>query len=161
MSAVIDNSESGFCVMHMSDLDEVMEIEQSLYEHPWSKSIFSDCIQVGYSCWTYKQSYQIQAYGVLSAGAGEAHILTLCVSKMFQRQGLGKLVLEHLVDLAIDHKADVLLLEVRPSNIAAVSLYQNYGFNEVGTRKNYYPAKNGREDAIIMARDLTNFDDFQ
>lgn len=155
MSAVIDNKENGFCPMRMSDLDEVMEIEQSLYDFPWSKSIFSDCIQVGYSCWTYKQSYQIQAYGVLSAAAGEAHILTLCVSKMFQGQGLGKLVLEHLIDLANDHKAEVLLLEVRPSNTRAVRLYQNYGFNEVGTRKDYYPAKDGREDALIMARDLT------
>jgi len=157
MSAVIKN-ESGFCVMHMEDVDEVMEIETSLYDFPWTKSIFSDCIQVGYSCWTYKQSYQIQAYGVLSAGAGEAHILTLCVRKKFQRQGLGKLVLEHLIDLAKDHRTEVILLEVRPSNTAAVHLYQKYGFNEVGSRKGYYPAKNGREDALIMARDLTLFD---
>lgn len=161
MSAVINNAESGFCLMRMSDLDEIMEIEQSLYDFPWSKSIFSDCIQVGYSCWTYKQNYQIQAYGVLSAGAGEAHILTLCVSNMFQRQGLGKLVLEYFVDLAKDHQAEILLLEVRPSNVAAVSLYQKYGFNEVGTRKDYYPSNDGREDAIIMARDLTHFDAFQ
>lgn len=158
MSAVIDNNESGFCVMRMDDLDEVMEIETSLYDFPWTHSIFSDCIQVGYSCWTYKESYQIQAYGVLSAGAGEAHILTLCVRKEFQGQGLGKLVLEHLIDLAHDHKAKVLLLEVRPSNSTAVHLYQNYGFNEVGNRKDYYPSKDGREDALIMARDLTVFD---
>jgi len=158
MSAVIDNKDTEFCMMRMSDLDEIMEIELSLYDFPWTKSIFSDCIQVGYSCWTYKKNYQIQAYCVLSAGAGEAHILTLCVRKEFQGQGLGKLLLEHLLDLAKDHKAEVLLLEVRPSNATAVHLYQKYGFNEVGTRKDYYPANKGREDALIMALDLNTFD---
>jgi len=157
MSAVIDNTNNGFCMMRMDDLDEVMEIENSLYDFPWSKSIFADCIQVGYSCWTYKQGYQIQAYGVLSAAAGEAHVLTLCVNKDFQGQGLGKLLLEHLLDIAVDHRAEVLLLEVRPSNVVAVNLYQKYGFNEVGTRKAYYPSKDGREDALIMARDLTQY----
>ncbi len=158
MSAVIDNSENGFCPMRMCDIDEVMGIETSLYDFPWTKSIFADCIQVGYSCWTYKKDYQIQAYCVLSAGAGEAHILTLCVRKDCQGQGIGKMLLQHLIDLAIDHKAEVLLLEVRPSNVTAVHLYQKYGFNEVGTRKDYYPAKQGREDALIMALDLVMYD---
>jgi len=158
MSAVIDNNENGFCVMRVSDLDEVMEIENSLYNFPWSKTIFQDCVQVGYSCWTFKQNYQIQAYGVLSAAAGEAHILTLCVRKESQGQGLGKLLLEHFIDLSKDHKADVLLLEVRPSNTIAVNLYQKFGFNEVGIRRDYYPAKDGREDALIMALDTTHFD---
>ena len=157
MSAVID-SENGFCPMRMCDIDEVMGIEASLYDFPWTKSIFADCIQVGYSCWTYKKDYQIQAYCVLSAGAGEAHILTLCVRKDCQGQGIGKMLLQHLIDLAIDHKAEVLLLEVRPSNVTAVHLYQKYGFNEVGTRKDYYPAKQGREDALIMALDLVMYD---
>ena len=148
-------------MMRMSDIDEVMEIEQSLYDFPWSKTIFSDCIQVGYSCWTYKKDYQIQAYGVLSAGAGEAHILTICVRRDYQGQGLGKLVLEHLIDLASDYKAEVLLLEVRPSNVTAVNLYQKFGFNEVGTRKDYYPSTDGREDALIMALDIASFDALQ
>jgi len=161
MSAVIDNSENGFSPMRMSDIDEVMDIEVSLYDFPWTKSIFSDCIQVGYSCWTFKRDYQIQAYCVLSAAAGEAHILTLCVRKDFQGQGLGKMLLQHLIDVAIDHKAEVLLLEVRPSNVPAVYLYQQFGFNEVGTRKGYYPAKDGREDALIMALDLTMYEPIQ
>jgi len=155
MSAVLDSNRNGFSPMRMSDIDEIMEIERSLYDYPWTESIFADCIQVGYSCWAYIQNYQIQAYCVLSAAAGEAHILTLCVHKDFQGQGIGKLLLEHLIDLAKDHRAEVLLLEVRPSNITAVHLYHKYGFNEVGTRKAYYPAKDGREDALIMALDLS------
>ena len=161
MSAVIDNNHNGFHPMRMSDVDEVMEIEHTLYDFPWTKSILSDCIQVGYSCWVYKQNYEIQAYCVLSSGAGEAHILTLCVRKDFQGQGLGKILLQHLIDVATDHKADVLLLEVRPSNTTAVNLYHNFGFNEVGTRKGYYPSNEGREDALIMALDLTLFDVFK
>lgn len=161
MSAVIDNNQNGFHPMRMSDIGEVMEIEETLYEFPWTKSILADCIQVGYSCWVLKHSYQIQAYCVLSSGAGEAHILTLCVKKDFQGQGLGKILLQHLIDIATDHKAEVLLLEVRTSNTTAVNLYHKYGFNEVGTRKGYYPTKGGREDAIIMALDLSMFDVFQ
>lgn len=157
MSAVIDSNQ-GFFPMRLSDVDEVMEIELTLYDFPWTKSILSDCIQVGYSCWVYKQNYEIQAYCVLSSGAGEAHILTLCVKKEYQGQGLGKMLLQHLIDLAVDNKSEVLLLEVRPSNASAVHLYHKFGFNEVGTRKDYYPAKEGREDAIIMALDLTLFD---
>lgn len=158
MSAVIDNNQDGFHPMRMSDVEEVMEIELSLYDFPWTKSILSDCIQVGYSCWVYKQNYEIQAYCVLSSGAGEAHILTLCVRKEYQGQGLGQLLLQHLIDVAKDHRAEVLLLEVRPSNQNAVHLYHKFGFNEVGTRPGYYPAKEGREDALIMALDLMLYD---
>lgn len=160
MSAVIDSNQ-GFLPMRLSDVDEVMEIELTLYDYPWTKSILSDCIQVGYSSWIYKLNYEIQAYCVLSSGAGEAHILTLCVKKEYQGQGLGKMLLQHLIDVAKDHKAEVLLLEVRPSNTTAVHLYHKYGFNEVGTRQGYYPAKEGREDALIMALDLSLFDVFQ
>lgn len=160
MSAVIDSNQ-GFSPMRLSDVDEVMEVELTLYDYPWTKAILSDCIQVGYSCWVYKQNYEIQAYCVLSSGAGEAHILTLCVKKEYQGQGLGKMLLQHLIDVAKDHKAEVLLLEVRPSNVTAVHLYHKYGFNEVGTRQGYYPAKEGREDALIMALDLSSFDVFQ
>lgn len=160
MSAVID-SNKGFFPMRLSDVDEVMEIEHTLYDYPWTKAILSDCIQVGYSCWVYKQNYEIQAYCVLSSGAGEAHILTLCVKKEYQGQGFGKMLLQHLIDLATDHKSEVIILEVRPSNVSAVHLYHKFGFNEVGTRKGYYPATDGREDALIMALDLTLFEIFK
>jgi len=160
MSAVIDNTPDPFSPMRMSDIEEVMEIENTLYDFPWTKSILSDCIQVGYSCWVYKQNYEIQGYCVLSSGAGEAHILTLCVKKEYQGLGIGNLLLQHLIELATTHKAEVLLLEVRPSNVAAVHLYHKVGFNEVGLRKGYYPTKDGREDAIIMALDLSIFDMF-
>ncbi|TPW09991.1 MAG: ribosomal-protein-alanine N-acetyltransferase [Halothiobacillaceae bacterium] len=97
----------------------------------------------------------ILAYSLLSYGAGEAHLLNLCVRPDRQRQGLGRQLLEHMVDVANRLGADTLLLEVRVSNRAATQLYSNMGFNEVGLRENYYPAAdNRREDAIVLAKAL-------
>ena len=157
MSAVISQGDNGIRPMKAADLDEVMAIETRLYDFPWTKGIFYDCMQVGYSCWVYQENEQIVSYGVMSAGAGEAHILTLCVRPDAQRQGYGRMLLGHMLDAAHSHKAETMLLEVRTSNRAAISLYQKTGFSEVGIRAGYYPAVNGREDAIIMALDLKNY----
>lgn len=156
MSAVISQGDNGIRPMKAADLDEVMDVENSLYDFPWTKGIFYDCMQVGYSCWVYQEDELIISYGVMSAGAGEAHILTLCVHPDVQRNGYGRMLLGHMLEAAKAHKAETMLLEVRTSNRAAINLYQNSGFSEVGIRAGYYPAENGREDAIIMAFDLTN-----
>ena len=140
--------------MTAADLDAVMEIEKDAYPYPWTLGIFRDCLHVGYCCWVYTQGEEIQAYGVMSIAAGESHLLNLCVRASARRTGLGTTMLRHLVQLAGRHGADVVLLEVRPSNVAAVDLYRSLGFNEVGIRKNYYPADDGREDALVMARQL-------
>lgn len=137
--------------MSESDLDAVMQIEEASYEYPWTYGIFRDCLRVGYACWVYEIADEIIAYGVMSMGAGEAHILTLVVHNKYRGQGLGRMMLAHLLTIAGKHKIDTVLLEVRPSNHPAISLYQSMGFNEVGVRSKYYPARHGREDAIIMA----------
>jgi len=137
--------------MTEEDLDDIMDIENQTYQFPWTRGIFRDCLHVGYCCWVYASENQVDAYGVMSIGAGEAHILTIVVNEASRGQGLGKLMLEHLLKVAEQHKVVTVLLEVRPSNNIAVQLYRNSGFNEVGTRPNYYPAEDGREDALIMA----------
>ena len=96
----------------------------------------------------------IQGYGILSIAAGEAHLLNLCVRPETQRQGVGEKMLVHLVSLARRHYAEIIFLEVRQSNAAARRLYDKAGFNELGNRKDYYPAEDGREDALILARVL-------
>ncbi len=161
MSAVIEDGKtslqpahSGLRPMTEQDLTAVMDIELVVYPYPWTRGIFRDCLHVGYCCWVYEEAGQLQAYGVMSIGAGEAHILNLCVRPQARRRGLGRLLLAHLLDVARSHKADTSLLEVRPSNQAALNLYRDMGYNEVGMRKAYYPAENGREDALIMARAL-------
>lgn len=154
MSAANDLVLASLRPMQEADLESVIRIEQESYEFPWGEVIFRDCLQVGYSCWTLEYPGQIIGYGLLSAAAKEAHILNLCVNSGFRRAGLARMLLEHLMTVAKYHHAKTVFLEVRPTNAGAIQLYEDEGFAEVGTRKNYYPAHNGREDAIIMAKEL-------
>lgn len=154
MSAMPEHGTPVFRAMRESDLDRVMEVERSGYPHPWTRGIFRDCLRVGYLCEVLEIDGVLHGHGIMSIGAGEAHILNLCIRYESQRQGLGRRMLEHLLEAARRLHAHTVLLEVRPSNTAAVALYHRVGFNEVGVRKNYYPATDGREDALIMARAL-------
>ena len=154
MSAVIKEAVLNFRPMVEDDLPRVLTIEESAYKFPWTRIIFQDCLRVGYCSWVLEREQSIIGYGVMSVGVGECHILNLCVQPQSQRSGYGRTILDHLMDLAIKHDAEVAFLEVRPSNKAAKQLYASAGFNEVGVRRNYYPARFGREDAVIMARSL-------
>jgi ribosomal-protein-alanine N-acetyltransferase len=137
--------------MREGDLATVLAIDRKAYEFPWTEGIFRDCLRVGYHCRVLEQTGDIMAYGVMSVAASEAHLLNLCVRPEVQRQGYGRRMLNHLVDLANRAGADVVLLEVRVSNEPAIALYHALGFNEIGQRKQYYPARQGREDALILA----------
>jgi ribosomal-protein-alanine N-acetyltransferase len=88
----------------------------------------------------------------MSVAAGEAHILNICVHPDYQGQGIGRKLLMHLLELVLDHHVDMIFLEVRPTNFAAIKLYLDVGFDEIGMRRNYYPAKMGREDALVFAK---------
>jgi ribosomal-protein-alanine N-acetyltransferase len=140
--------------MRESDLGMVMRIEREAYAFPWSEGIFRDCLRAGYCCWVADQQGIVRAYGIMQVGAGESHILNLCVRTSYRSQGLGRALLGHLIEVAREHRADTALLEVRPTNRAALGLYAAMGFNEVGVRRGYYPGRNGREDALILALGL-------
>lgn len=155
MSAVLKDSPSAVRPMVLEDLDDVIGIEQRGYEFPWTRTIFEDCLRVGYCCWVLEQDRAAAGHAVMSVAAGEAHMLNLCIDPSLQRRGLGRQLLQHMLELAAGHRATVMFLEVRPSNTAAQRLYEDAGFNEIGVRRNYYPARVGREDAIIMARQIT------
>ena len=154
MSAVIKMSPGRIRNMTAADLDEVMAIETDIYDYPWTRGIFQDCMRVGYQCHVFQQDDGIRAYSVLSVGLAEAHVLTLCVRPDSQRQGLGRMMMEHMLELANQAGTETMLLEVRPSNQSAIRLYHQLQFNEVGLRPDYYPSADGREDALIMARSL-------
>ena len=141
--------------MTAADLPEVLAIEQRVYEYPWTEGIFRDCLRAGQCCWTIRETSSLVAYGVMSVAVGESHLLNLCVEPDYARRGYGRGLLEHLQGLALRHHATVMFLEVRPSNRAAVGLYSDNGFAEVGLRRGYYPATKGREDALVMARELS------
>jgi ribosomal-protein-alanine N-acetyltransferase len=136
------------------DLPEVAQVEQQSYAFPWSENIFRDCLRVGYTCRALDLSGQIIGYGVMSLGAGEAHILNVCVRNEFRNLGFGKRLLEHLLERAGASGVAEAFLEVRPSNLSAIRLYQRLGFEQIGIRRGYYQAPDGREDAIVLKREL-------
>ncbi len=154
MSAILKYPEVRFRSMTEADLDAVKAIESRAYDYPWTEGIFRDCLRVGYCCWLCEENDSIAGYAVMSIGAGESHILNVCIRPESRRCGLGRTLLAHMLDIARARKADIAVLEVRPSNHAALKLYQDMGFNEVGMRKAYYPAAQGKEDAVILALEL-------
>jgi ribosomal-protein-alanine N-acetyltransferase len=154
MSAILAMQGSRIRPLSMADLDTVMGIESQAYDFPWTRGIFRDCLRVGYCCWCYENDGLIQGYGVMSVAAGESHILNITVRPESQRQGIGGKLMKHFLQLARRHNADIAMLEVRPSNLSAISLYEKMGFNEIGVRRNYYPADEGREDALLLALSL-------
>jgi ribosomal-protein-alanine N-acetyltransferase len=152
MSAILKEPALEIRPMQADDLYQVIEIERQSYPYPWTQVIFGDCLQAGYSCWVCGRLGVIEAYGIVSVALGESHLLNICVRPESRQQGIGRKLLRHLVSIARRHNAEVMFLEVRPSNTTARALYEDEGFNELGSRRDYYPAGNGREDAIILAR---------
>lgn len=140
--------------MVVGDLDQLMRIELAMYPFPWTRRIFEDCLRVGYRCHVGELEGVMAGYGVMSTGAGEAHVLNLCVAREFQRRGVGREILSLLLDEADALEVRDVFLEVRPSNTGAIALYEQMGFNQVGLRKDYYPLTHGREDAFIYAASL-------
>ena len=150
------SSELSFVSMHSRHVSLVGTMERRNYEFSWSDGIFRDCLKAGYICQLVQMDNEIIGYGVMQIGADEAHILNLCIDQPFQRQGFARVLLEHLIQQAGIHRAHVVFLEVRPSNPRAVELYQRSGFNEIGLRKGYYDSRQGREDALVMARSIVS-----
>jgi ribosomal-protein-alanine N-acetyltransferase len=140
--------------MQLADLPDVLRNERQGYTHPWTEGIFRDCLRNGQECWLLMSSGQNVGHGILSVAAGESHLLNVCVHPDFQGHGFGRILVEHVLARARAGEASTIFLEVRPSNVAACKLYDKLGFNEVGIRENYYPSKVGREDALVLAKEL-------
>jgi len=140
--------------MRGNDIPDVVAIERGSYQFPWSEGIFRDCLRVGYVCRVVTVSRQVMAYGVMSFGAGEAHILNLCVGEAYRCRVIGRQLLNSLIERACAAGMADAYLEVRPSNTTAIRLYLSLGFEQVGMRRGYYQAANGREDAAVLRRAL-------
>ena len=140
--------------MREADLDAVMAIELRAYPFPWTRGIFRDCLLADYPARVLVQDGEIIGYGMLSVAADEAHVLNVCAAPDVQGRGHGRRLLRALLQLARGRGVQRVFLEVRPSNPIAIALYHAEGFNEIGRRPRYYPAKQGREDAIVMAMEL-------
>ncbi len=154
MNAVLKPLEIDFRPMAGTDLEALIRIERAAYPYPWTLGNFRDCLDAGYSSWVAEVEGQLAGYWVMMMVAGEGHVLNCCLAPAWQGRGFGRLLGEHLIDTARVHRTEFLFLEVRPSNAVALGLYQRLGFVVVGTRRGYYPADQGREDALVMRLDL-------
>jgi [ribosomal protein S18]-alanine N-acetyltransferase len=153
MSAVL-KSAPALAAMREADLDEVMAIESAIYSHPWTRGNFADSLRAGYACMTWRLDGELVGYFVLMAAAGEAHLLNLSIGARWQRGGQGSALLKEAAALGRRLGAANIFLEVRPSNAAAQALYRRFGFRKVAVRRDYYPAHEGREDALVLSLDL-------
>ena len=145
--------------MQIDDLDAIMQIEPTIYSHPWTRGNFSDSINSSYSAWVLEENSNnnkvLIGYALMMLVMDEVHLLNISITKHSQKQGLGRYLLEHMISYAKQYKATIMFLEVRPSNTSAIALYENMGFNEMAVRRGYYPAdpktsENEREDALLM-----------
>lgn len=138
--------------MTESDLDDVVAVEQAVYPYPWSRTNFADSLAQGYHAWVLRaQDRQLMGYFLVMGIVDEAHLLNVAVSSAWQGKGVGRLLVNQAVALSRGLGMESILLEVRPSNVRALEIYQRYGFSEIGRRKGYYPAADStREDAIVM-----------
>jgi len=153
MNAVVRLSGLTTRPMQMEDLPAVIAVEHACYSHPWTIGNFRDCLQSGYRCLLVEIDGVTCGHAVLSVGAGEAHVLNVCIHPSYQGRGAGRLLMQRLILLAGSQGADAIFLEVRSSNSVAQRLYDSLGFNEIGRRREYYPLYQGkREDALVYGR---------
>jgi ribosomal-protein-alanine N-acetyltransferase len=138
--------------MHELDIPMVVAVEKAAYQFPWSEGIFRDCLRVGYVCRVLDVAGDLAGYGIMSVGAGEAHILNVCVRNEYRCRGFARKTLLYLVERARAAGMHEAFLEVRPSNVAAARLYHSLGFEQVGIRRGYYQAATGREDASVLRK---------
>ncbi|MDO9180232.1 MAG: ribosomal protein S18-alanine N-acetyltransferase [Agitococcus sp.] len=136
--------------MTQSDLPAVCAIEQQVQYAPWTEKLFSDGLERHW-CFVAEKSEQIVGFAVVQFVVDEASLLNIAVEPTQQKQGIGRLLLDEVLTQASAKKATTVFLEVRASNQRAIQMYQQAGFNEMGLRKNYYPAGNGKEHAVMMA----------
>lgn len=140
-------------IMHEIDLSEVINIQADEFSK-WSYQQFQDCLQAQHYCVVLEEDHRIIGFAVLLLIGAESEILNIAVKKEMRGQGYGKLLLEHLLQISKKQGVKDIFLEVRISNFRARKLYEEHGFTQTGLRKDYYPAKKGREDAIILRRGI-------
>lgn len=154
MIAVLTDQAPTLRPMQECDLVRVIDVELRAYEFPWTLGIFGDCLRAGYCCWSLLLGEQLIGYGIMVVILDEAHILNICVDPAYQRRGYAQRILDQLMQLALRHHASIVFLEVRPTNLAARYLYTRNGFSQIALRRGYYPAREGREDALVLSKNF-------
>ena len=140
--------------MQGQDIVPLAGVEAQIQAFPWSEGNFKESLSAGYDCWAMRQGSDLIGFAVVMRVIDEAHLLNIGITPARQGQGLGARLLQFASQHAFNQGAIKFFLEVRPSNTQAVKLYRAFGFHEIAKRKNYYPAVEGREDALIFERAL-------
>lgn len=140
--------------MRDEDLPAVLRIENAVHAYPWTRGNFSDALRSAYTCKILESDGTMMGYAVMMMGVDEAELLNIAIDAAQQRKGMGRRLLEAMLSLARQAGMRRLVLEVRTSNLPAIALYGACGFRGIGLRRNYYPAKGGREDALLMGKQL-------
>jgi ribosomal-protein-alanine N-acetyltransferase len=145
-----------FLRMKVGDLPDVLAIENDIYPYPWTRGNFLDSLYSSYETWILRDGNgSLAAYFLMMYAVDEAHLLNITVRRGLHGKGIGRMQLDKVKALAREHGMTSILLEVRPSNLRAMQIYERYGFLQIGKRKGYYPAANNmREDAIVMRLEL-------
>jgi [ribosomal protein S18]-alanine N-acetyltransferase len=140
--------------MAEADLEAVLRIERAVHAYPWTLGNFADALRSKYVCKAFEVDRDLVGYAILMPALDDAELLDIAIDARYQRHGWGSRLLEEMMALARRQQMRRMVLEVRASNAAAISLYRKAGFTDIGLRRDYYPAQNGREDAILMGRAL-------
>ena len=154
MSSVQKNLILQYVNMIDTHISDVISSENDSYGYTWSEKIFFDCIKHNYLCKVLLLDNTVVGYLISSIVQNECHIMNLCIRKEFRGNGYGKYLLKELHEEVIKSDCVLVFLECRPSNLSALNLYKSEGYNEIGLRKNYYPAPNGYEDALMLAKNV-------
>ena len=140
--------------MRPEDLDEVLAIEHASFSMPWSRGAFLYEMQQNRvaRCWVMHEDGRVLGYLCLWEITDELHITNIAVHPTCRRQGIGRTLLQGVLDDARQRKLRLVVLEVRPSNTEARTLYETFGFRVIGRRQGYY--YDTGEDALVMEADL-------
>jgi len=135
------------------DIDEIMAIENVSFSAPWTQDSYLDLAPLEtISFYVVKLQGRVVGYMLYQTWAEEMELHTIAVAPAHRRQGLAKKMMEHIIHDASTRGVERIFLQVRPSNEAARSLYQSFGFYIIGIRKRYY--RDNQEDAEVMRLDL-------
>ncbi|MDO6682024.1 ribosomal protein S18-alanine N-acetyltransferase [Oceanobacter sp. 5_MG-2023] len=136
------------------DLEAVMAIEQRCQSHPWSREVMLRYLSKEHVVWRLELDGTLIGFAVVTQIAGEAELLDIAIDPDYQGRGFGQQLLQRLLDDVGSKGNERMFLEVRASNMPAIAVYEKLGFCQIGVRRNYYPAKIGREDALMYCQEL-------
>ncbi len=145
--------ELTFRPLASADVEAVMAMEKQLQSHPWRRSSYDDCLAGRHHCWLAEHEGALVGFVVVTWGAGDAELLNIAVALSYQRRGVGQALIDFMIEQVRPY-ASMVFLEVRISNHSAIAFYEREQFFELGQRPNYYPTARGREDALLLARQL-------